>query len=244
MFPNTHFDVNILSNNNDYAKVFQSGYFSDLIDFNEDFLSGSWDGKYGLITFRDDSNNEELRSRVELHKDLCDESRLKVSIFPYNIVKSYINPIVNTNRTFSNHDHIKNRKQGSFITFTSDDIIPDEVFDTNKWTEHHCSNPTLSLSQFNNVMLYINTLDNKEAILDHYYINLNNDIEIMYNEMICTQTHLEKPYELCVHGNDDTSYIKLFATEKEAWDCYNDMKHLAGNLSGNEILAKYDFVYL
>lgn len=250
MFPNTQFDEKILKDSQEYAKSFQKYDFSDLIEFNDNFLAGSWDGIYGILIFEDgiksyplDPNNK-LKSKVAIFNEIQKREALKMWNFPYLIQNEIIRPMLEQNRYFSNHDFIKDRSCGSFLTFTSDDVIPEECLDKSKWTEHLCSSSDLSPIQFMKVMTEIHNRRDRDDILNFYNDKVKKGIDSSYKESITLYQHLEMPYRLRLFGNDDSSYTKLFATEEEAFDCYNKMKELAKTKSsGYDVIKELGFLF-
>lgn len=250
MFPNKQFDETLLKDSVEYAKSFQEYDFSELIAFNDNFLSGSWDGIYGILIFENGfkehhkKSDSTLKSKVAIFNEIQKRETLKIWNFPYVIQNEIIKPMLDQNRYFSNHDFIECRKNGSFLTFTSDDIIPEECLDKSKWTEHLCSASELSPVQFMRVMTEIHNRKDRDDILNFYNDKTKKSIEDSYQESITLYQHLEMPYKLLLQGNDDCSYTKLFATEQEAFDCYNKMKELAKTKSsGYDVIDELGFLF-
>lgn len=241
MFEKQHADYTILSKElQPYGKRMAEAFeFSAFLPFKDQFLCGNWDQKYGLVTFKDYSQDKKLKSFLAIQLEMEERETLSTFNFPYPFSKDVVDKMLEENRFISNHDLIENRSQGDFLTITSDSMFHGDEFKKEEWEEHKCRSSTLTAVQYAKIMLHIHSLPEEER---DYILKFNQDkikktIEMNILSYRKTSPCTERPFALCIYGNDDCSYIKLFETKEAAWKCFKQLQY------GSKIRDSYDFIH-
>lgn len=246
MFKNEKANLKLITekNSRQLAKSYiENEKFSTFVDFSSDFLSGSWENKYGLLIFRDHNKDETLDSFSKIKKEIQDREVLSVQNFPYDFKVKFINPIIDKNRYLSNYETVKNRKHGNLIILTSDDADFEKEFDSSIWTEELCSVSRLTPQQLVYVFKEIFSLPEKEKndILLFNKREIERKTQYLTEYYFNTQHHQEKPFSLKLYGNDNIYYIQTFKQKEDAWACYQEMVKKSKTEDSYELVKRLGF---
>lgn len=247
MFEPQTIDVSVFQGriSTSYLERLAEGYsFSELIEFKDNFLCGNWDGRFGLFVFSDHTEKDSLDSFFKINLKVENDEFLSTLNFPYEFRESFIQSIIDENRYFSNHDSLINKKQGNFLTLTTDNTIPESI-DLTQWTEHQCSTMELTPQQFAKVMSHIYALPEieRDKIIAFREKEIKKRVKNRMESYILTYPCQERPYSIKLYGNDDCSYIKLFETKEAAWDCYQELKKFSMIEDSYDLIERLGFVH-
>lgn len=231
MFPKSNFDPSLLNGSNSYASSFNEHYhFTEMVEFKDQFLCGNWDKKYGLIVFYNafDRKNSQVAVKplAQIISDIYESESTSIYNFNRDVFDRFIKPMFDNSQCFSNFNKEINSKSKCLLTISDENREVLKYLKSDYWSEIKVSFTELSAVQFAKLMVAIHSLpeDERDKILHDYNKKREDRVESSINDFSKTVAHVEKPYVLKIIGNDDSSYIQLFETEKEAWKCYLALK--------------------
>ena len=251
MFEKRKQNLNFISEGlRDYAhSMTKDSQFSAFIEFKTNFLSGNWDGKYGLIRFTDHNieRKNPLKYFIEIVINTQEESRTNIYNFPYPFIEE-VKKIAENKKYLNNVDYIKSLPEGvshgSFasVLLTHTNIIHESI-DMSQWTEKKVGFTELSVTEYAEVMVKINSMpeEEKKYILDYHEKKSQKVAEMQIEYAFKATPCQERPFSISIDGNDDCSYIKLFETKEQAWACYKELTSNAMKEDGYELVHRLGF---
>ena len=194
--------------------------FADLIYLrDENSLCGSFDKHYGLFFIKDHSGRSDLKSIVTQLTEYKNNQYSSKFNFPYiSGVREFIDSILKEDY-ITNFKSVKRPQMGDLINFTDIPKLPDWV-DLSTWEETKCSPSQLNNIQLIQVIQYIENLPNSNEIMEEYHKMVENSYNNFLSEVNSTIS-LERPIQVSLYGNDDTSYGKTVSSIQEALFIYN-----------------------